>query len=97
MCNHHLVGNLGKCGATLPELLPPRFKESTDGIRQHRQLCCGLWLAQAWEKRCKEALNSGRGLACRLAHACLQKRGGAGERHEFAGPVSSSAGCLVMP
>lgn len=50
MCDHYLVGNLGKCGATLPESLPPHFKERTGGIRQRRQLCCGLWLAQAWEE-----------------------------------------------
>ena len=98
MCNRQLVGNRGKCGATLPESLPPHFKESTGGIRQCRRLCCGLWLAQAWEEWCEEALTLGCGLAHRLAHTCLaeaRRCWSAGEQREFAGLVSSSAGSLV--
>lgn len=78
MRDQNLLGNLGKCGAALPESLPPHFKESTSGIRQCGQLCCGLWLAQAWEELYEEACASGRGLVHRLAHVCLQKRGNAG-------------------
>lgn len=47
--NHYPVGNLGKHGAALQEPLPSHFKERAGSARQRRQICCGLWLAQAWE------------------------------------------------
>lgn len=88
--SHHLVGNLGKYGAALQEPLPSHFKEGAGSARQCRQICCGLWLAQAWEVWCKENLTLGHGLEdVRLCRSV-------GEQHLFMGLISSSAGSLVM-